>query len=159
MGHPFRSLIVRSAPIVKDVLTLVQGEIRRQRISVRTELLRDLPRVVGDRTQLLQVCMNLMRNAVEAMGSVTDRERLLVVRSEIHDAKTVMIAVADSGTGIDPNNMERIFEAFYTTKSDGMGMGLSICRSIVEAHGGRLWASPGPAHGSVFHVVLPSGEQ
>jgi signal transduction histidine kinase len=108
---------------------------------------------------LLQVFMNLIRNAVEAMGSVADRERLLVVRAEFHDAGTVVITVSDSGMGIEPNNMERIFEPFYTTKPDGMGMGLSICRSIVEAHGGRLWASPGPAHGSVFHVALPSSER
>jgi signal transduction histidine kinase len=144
--------------LLKDILTLVQGAIKKQQVSIRTELLQDLPHVVADRTQLQQVFMNLIMNAVEAMGPVTNRERLLSIKSDVHDPGTVMIMVEDSGTGIDPNNTERIFEAFFTTKSDGMGMGLAMCRSIIEAHGGRLWASPGASHGSVFHVVLPSNE-
>jgi signal transduction histidine kinase len=112
--------------------------------------------VEGDRTQLQQVFMNLIVNAVEAMASVTDRERLLVIRSGVYEPGAVTITVEDSGIGIDPKDSKRIFEPFHTTKSDGMGMGLSICRSIIEAHGGRLWASPGASCGSVFHVVLPS---
>jgi signal transduction histidine kinase len=144
--------------LLKDILTLVQGAIKKQQVSIRTELLQDLPHVVADRTQLQQVFMNLIMNAVEAMGPVTNRERRLSIKSDVHDPGTVMIMVEDSGTGIDPNNTERIFEAFFTTKSDGMGMGLAMCRSIIEAHGGRLWASPGAFHGSVFHVVLPSNE-
>jgi signal transduction histidine kinase len=144
--------------LIEDILTLVHGTIKKQQVSIRTELLQDLPHVVADRTQLQQVFMNLIMNAVEAMGPVTDRERLLSIKSDVHDPGTVMIMVEDSGTGIDPNNTERIFDAFFTTKSEGMGMGLSICRSIIEAHGGRLWASPGASHGSVFHVVLPSSK-
>jgi signal transduction histidine kinase len=144
--------------LIEDILTLVDGAIKKQQVSIRTELLQDLPDVVADRTQLQQVLMNLIMNAVEAMDPVTNRERLLSIKSDIHDSGTVMIMVEDSGTGIDPDNTERIFEAFFTTKPDGMGMGLSMCRSIIEAHGGRLWASPGASHGSVFHVVLPSSE-
>jgi signal transduction histidine kinase len=144
--------------LIEDILTLVHGAIKKQQVSIRTELLQDLPNVVADRTQLQQVLMNLIMNAVEAMDPVTNRERLLSIKSDIHNPGTVMIMVEDSGTGIDPDNTERIFEAFFTTKPDGMGMGLSMCRSIIEAHGGRLWASPGASHGSVFHVVLPSSE-
>jgi signal transduction histidine kinase len=96
-------------------------------------------------------------NAIEAMGSVTHRARLLLVKSEIHELDGVLITVQDSGIGIGPTETERIFDAFFTTKSDGMGMGLAISRSIIEAHGGRLWASPGTPHGSVFYFVLPSG--
>ena len=91
------------------------------------------------------------------MGSITDRARLLRIRSDIDDTSSVLVTVEDSGTGIDTKDMDRIFEAFFTTKPAGMGMGLSICRSIVESHGGRLWASPGVTCGSVFHVALPAG--
>jgi signal transduction histidine kinase len=142
--------------LIEDILALVHGEIGKHRVLVRTELRADLPSVTADRTQLQQVFMNLIINAVEAMAAVTNRDRLLVVKTDVHDPDTVMISVEDSGTGIDPNDTKRIFEAFYTTKSDGMGMGLSICRSIIEAHGGRLWAAPGVSWGSVFYVVLPS---
>jgi signal transduction histidine kinase len=144
--------------LIEEILTLVQGAIKKQQVSIRTELLQDLPHVVADRTQLQQVFMNLIMNAVEAMSPVTNRERLLSIKSDVHGPGTVRIMVEDSGTGIDPNNTERIFDAFFTTKADGMGMGLSMCRSIIEAHGGRLWASPGASHGSIFHVVLPSSE-
>jgi signal transduction histidine kinase len=97
-------------------------------------------------------------NAVEAMAPLTNGDRLLVVRSDLVDARNVIIKIEDSGPGFNPSDKERIFEAFYTTKSEGMGMGLFICRSIVEAHGGRLWASPGAHCGSVLHVVLPSSQ-
>jgi signal transduction histidine kinase len=145
--------------VIEDILTLVEGDIRTQRVLVRTELHRELPEVVGDRTQLQQVFMNLIMNAVEAMAPVTHRPRLLMVKSQVSEHGMVMVTVEDSGTGIDPKDAERIFDAFYTTKADGMGMGLSICRSIIEAHGGRLWASPGVNFGSVFHVALPSGDR
>ena len=101
----------------------------------------------------------MITNALQAMGPVTNGERLLVVKSGLRDPGTVGITVENSGTGIDPSDMEFIFDAQFTTKSDGMGIGLSICRSIIDAHGGRVWASPGASHGSVFHVVLPSSEQ
>ena len=145
--------------VIEDTLNFLRGDIQRYQVSVRTELLRDLPQVIADRTQLQQVFLNLITNALQAMGPVTNGERLLVVKSGLRDPGTVGITVEDSGTGIDPSDMEFIFDAQFTTKSDGMGIGLSICRSIIEAHGGRVWASPGASHGSVFHVVLPSSEQ
>jgi signal transduction histidine kinase len=142
--------------IIEDIVRLLHGEIIKHQILVRTELRPDLPQVVGDRTQLQQVFMNLIMNAIEAMQFVESRERLLEIKSETADPATVIITVEDSGTGIDQNDTERIFDALFTTKSKGMGMGLSICRSIIEAHGGRLWASPRATHGSMFKVVLPS---
>ena len=145
--------------VIEDTLNFLHGDIQSYQVSVRTELLRDLPQVIADRTQLQQVFLNLITNALQAMGPVTNGERLLVVKSGLRDPGTVGITVEDSGTGIDPSDMEFIFDAQFTTKSDGMGIGLSICRSIIDAHGGRVWASPGASHGSVFHVVLPSSEQ
>jgi signal transduction histidine kinase len=105
---------------------------------------------------LLQVFMNLIRNAMEAMDAVRGRTRLLIVRSGVHEAGAVTVTFEDTGTGIDPGDTERIFDALFTTKSSGTGLGLTICRSIVEAHGGRLWASPRVPYGTAFHVVLPS---
>lgn len=144
--------------LIREVLALLDGEIHTQRVSVHTELIEQLPRVLGNRVQLQQVILNLITNAVEAMGSVTNRARVLQVKSKLHESGGVLITVEDSGAGIDPKDIDRIFEAFFTTKSHGMGMGLSICRSIIEAHNGRLWVSPGIHHGSIFHVVLPTGE-
>jgi len=141
--------------IINDILSLVHIEIMRHRISVRTELPAELPDVVADRTQLQQVFLHLVVNAIEAMNSVTDRERLLVVRSDNRETDAVTVTVQDSGTGINANHADRIFDALFTTKSDGTGMGLPICRSIIESYGGRLWATPGAPHGSVFHVVVP----
>ena len=100
--------------------------------------------------------MNLIMNAIEAMSSVINRERVLTVKSEEFEFDHVIITLQDSGTGIDPTHMDRIFDAFFTTKDRGMGMGLSICRSIIESHGGQLWASPHSPHGTIFHVKLPS---
>jgi signal transduction histidine kinase len=122
---------------------------------VRTEMIDELPQVLIDRVQLLQVILNLVTNAIDAMGSNNGRARVLRLRSERHESAGVMVTVEDSGTGIDEENMDRIFEAFFTTKSHGMGMGLSICRSIVESHGGQLSASRRHPYGAVFQVVLP----
>jgi two-component system, LuxR family, sensor kinase FixL len=141
--------------LVREVLALAGGELESQRVSLQVELHRDLPRVTADRVQLQQVLLNLIMNAVEAMSSVANRERSLLVRSELHGARDVLIAVEDSGPGINPNDMDRIFDAFFTTKSHGMGLGLSICKSIIESHGGRLWASTRNPHGSVFYIQLP----
>jgi len=141
--------------LIGDVLRLTRAETQNERISVRTELLSDLPNVVGNRVQLQLVFRNLIVNAVEAMSSVTDRERVLHIKSATMPSG-VRITVADSGTGIGQEIIGRIFETFFTTKSHGMGMGLSICRSIVEAHGGRLSASPSHPHGSIFEVDLPA---
>jgi signal transduction histidine kinase len=149
----FRKLSLND--IIGDILALVHIEITRHRVAVRTELTADLPDVWADRTQLLQVFLHLIVNAVEAMNTVNNRERLLVVKSGAADSAAVTVTVEDTGTGINASDADRIFDPLFTTKSDGTGMGLPICRSIVESHGGRLWAAPGAAHGSVFHIVLP----
>jgi signal transduction histidine kinase len=112
--------------------------------------------VLGHSGQLQQVILNLVKNAAEAMDGVCGRPRVLRVESAIYDSDNVLVAVEDTGTGIDQNDLNRIFDSFYTTKSHGMGMGLSICRSIVESHGGRIWASSGDARGSIFSVKLPA---
>jgi PAS domain S-box-containing protein len=143
--------------LVRDVLALVKGEIERRRIVLQLELREDLPKIVGERVPLQQVLLNLIMNAVEAMSSLTDCKPLLSVKVQMYELRDVLITVTDCGTGIDPKDINRIFEAFFTTKAEGMGMGLSICRSIVEAHGGRLWVTPGMPQGSVFHVQLPIG--
>jgi PAS domain S-box-containing protein len=142
--------------LVREVIALVHGEVESQRVAIQVELQQELPRVMADRVQLQQVLINLIMNAIEAMSSVANRERSLLVKSELHGERDVLIAVEDSGPGIDPNDMDRIFDAFYTTKAHGMGLGLSICQSIIESHGGRLWASTRRPHGSVFYIQLPS---
>jgi signal transduction histidine kinase len=144
--------------VVGDILSLLQGEARKYQISVQTDLLQDLPNVIADRVQLQLVLRNLIINAVDAMKSLSNQKRRLLLKSNLDGPGNVTVTVEDSGPGIDPNNLKRIFDPFFTTKSEGMGLGLAICRSIIEAHGGRLWASLGPSHGSVFHVVLPIGE-
>jgi len=141
--------------LLVNILTLVKSEIQKKGISVQTELLQDTPRVLAGRTGLQQVFMNLTMNAVEAMDPVTGREKLLVIKTAIHDPANVVITVKDSGPGIDPQNLDRIFDAFFTIKSRGMGMGLSICRSIIEGYGGHIWSTRGESYGTVFHVVLP----
>src|SRR5215510_14674516 len=158
----FRKGEERRAPLdvnelIGDVLRLTRAEIQNEQISVRTELINDLPNVVGNRVQLQLVFRNLIVNAVEAMSSVTDRERVLHIRSTIMPSG-VRIAVADSGAGIDRESIDRIFDMFFTTKSHGMGMGLSICRSIIEAHGGKLSASPSHPYGSIFEIDLPAAK-
>jgi signal transduction histidine kinase len=144
--------------LIRDVITLVRGELQRRGVSIRTELANDLPRLSGSQAQLRQVLLNLIMNAVEAMASITDRARVLDVRSASLEHHDVVVTVQDTGTGVTEEDRNRIFEAFFTTKPEGMGMGLSICRSIVEAHGGRIAASPANPHGSVFQVVLPIEE-
>jgi two-component system, NtrC family, sensor kinase len=141
--------------LIHEVLALAQGEIQKHAIAVHTKLNEMLPPVTVNRVQLQQVVFNLVMNAIDAMESVTDRNRILQIKSKFDSREGVHLAVEDSGTGIDPKNVDRIFSAFFTTKAKGMGIGLSICRSIIESHGGRLWASPGYPHGAVFHVVLP----
>ena len=143
--------------LVRDVLALAGSEFERQRIVVQAALCEDLPTIVGERVALQQVLLNLIMNAVEAMSALIDRTRQLSVKTELYEPDGVLIAVADDGTGIEPQNIDRIFDEFVTTTSQGMGMGLSICQSIVEAHGGRLWAAPGVPHGSVFNLQLPIG--
>jgi len=149
--------LVSTRDLVSEVLALVRGELESHRVSLQLELHQELPPVMGDRLQLQQVLLNLIMNAVEAMSSVEGRERSLLVKSELHGAGDLLITVEDSGPGIDPNDMNRIFDALFTTKSHGMGLGLSICQSIIASHGGRLWASARVPHGAVFYIQLPSG--
>jgi len=141
--------------LVGDVLVLVHGELESHHISLQNEMFRALPHIMAERVQLQQVFLNLIMNAVDAMSSVTDRARVLTIKSRICESDRVLITLEDSGTGIDPSHMDRIFDAFFTTKSDGMGMGLSICRSIIESHGGTLQASANNPYGTIFHVALP----
>ncbi len=142
--------------VIQDVIRPVRGELQAQGIAVQTGLTKPLPLVLGHNGELQQVILNLVRNAAEAMDGVCGRPRVLRVESAIYDSDNVLVAVEDSGTGIDQNDINRIFDLFYTTKLQGMGMGLSICRSIVESHGGRIWASSSSDRGSVFSLQLPA---
>jgi signal transduction histidine kinase len=142
---------------IGEILVLLRSELRRQSVSLETELSDDLEPVTGDRVQLQQVVLNLVMNGIEAMSAVMHRSRILRVISQLQESGDVLIAVMDVGSGLDPTNIDRIFDAFFTTKPEGMGMGLAICRSIIEAHGGLLWASPRQPHGSVFQFTLPAG--
>jgi PAS domain S-box-containing protein len=142
--------------IVGEIVAVVHGELESHQVSLQNRMHDSLPQVMADRIQLQQVLLNLIMNALDAMGLVTDRERVLTIKSEVCDDDQVLITLEDSGSGIDPKHMDRIFDAFFTTKAHGTGMGLSICRSIIESHGGGLWASARSPHGSIFYVKLPS---
>ena len=141
---------------IQDVVALTQGEVRRNGVLLRTELAGDLPPVLGDRVQLQQVVLNLVLNGIEAMSTVGDRPRELVIQTQRGDVDQASVTVQDSGVGLDPKGGEKIFDAFYTTKGAGMGMGLSISRSIVEDHGGRLWALPSDGPGATFQFTVPT---
>jgi signal transduction histidine kinase len=141
--------------LIRETIAMASGELDAARVTIELELAETLPLISAHKGQLQQVVLNIVTNAADSMRSVDDRERLLRVRSRPFDSSGIAVSVQDSGTGIDPQNIDRIFDAFFSTKSNGMGMGLAICRSIVEAHGGNLSVSPGVPHGSVFHIVLP----
>jgi len=143
--------------ILEEVAALTQAEVRRYAVALRMQLAADLPPVLGDRVQLQQVILNLVMNAVEAMASVTDQPRELLIHSRRPEPDRVLVAVQDSGIGIDPESLEKVFDAFYTTKPQGMGMGLAISRSIIESHGGHLWATANAGGGAVFQFTLPIG--
>jgi PAS domain S-box-containing protein len=143
---------------INEVIALAESAITTNGVSVRTRLAEALFPVQGDRVQLQQVALNLILNAIEAMSSVEAGARELLISSEQSQTNGALVAVRDSGPGIDPERLERVFEAFYTTKSSGVGMGLSICRSIIDAHGGRLWAEANEPRGAVFQFTLPSAE-
>ena len=162
-----RALVTRRPPrtdpvdineSVRDVLPLARGEMERSGVVLRTRFAQDLPLVPGDRVQLQQVILNLIVNGIEAMSDVADRPRELVVSSAAHGSRGVVVEVHDSGSGLDPERADQLFEAFYSTKPEGTGMGLTISRSIVEAHGGRLWATANAPHGAVFRFSLPAEE-
>ena len=151
--HAMLSLNVNE--VVEEVLALLRSELNSRRVSLRTDLGSELPEISADRVQLQQVMLNLIMNAGEAMGETPDGSRMLRIRTEASRTNEVIIAVEDTGPGIDPTNINHIFDAFFTTKPQGMGMGLSICHSIIEYHGGQLWASARQPSGSIFYVKLP----
>jgi PAS domain S-box-containing protein len=141
--------------VINEVIALVQRELFNHRVSLRTELAPTLPAMLGDRIQLQQVIINLVVNGIEAMQPVTDRSRELVIGSQQDGSQQLLVTVKDCGVGIPAENAVHLFKAFFTTKTAGMGMGLSICRSIVEAHGGQLWATANASHGATFQFTLP----
>lgn len=139
----------------REVVSLSLGELRRHRVNLRQDLAEDLPLVTGDRIQLQQVILNLLRNAADAMSNVNDRPRDMLVTTESDEGSLVRLSVKDAGIGFEPQAADQLFQAFYTTKNDGMGIGLSISRSIIEAHQGRLWATPNDGPGATFSFVIP----
>jgi C4-dicarboxylate-specific signal transduction histidine kinase len=140
-----------------DVLALARSEVQRHRVVVETHLAEKVPLVRADRIQVQQVLLNVLINAIEALSGVGDGPRVLVVRSSPDAAQGVRVTVRDSGSGLDPQGLDRLFEAFYTTKPHGLGLGLAISRRIIEAHGGRLWATPNTGPGATFQFILPTG--
>jgi len=161
--HRIRQLATKTAPhkvavdindVIRDVVALVRTEVVKHEVSLRLDLAPGLAAVLADRVQLQQVIINLVLNGIEAMASVADRSRELVLRSGRHGDDRVLVAVRDAGVGIDAASIDKVFNAFFTTKPGGMGMGLSISRSIIDAHGGRLWATPNPVHGATFQFIL-----
>jgi C4-dicarboxylate-specific signal transduction histidine kinase len=143
--------------LIGEVVGLVRGEMVRNRVVQQSDLAADLPRVYGDRIQLQQVLLNLIVNAIEAMNAVAERSRELMIGSQWQsDPQSILVSVRDSGSGLDARNLERAFDAFFTTKPEGMGMGLSIGRSIIAAHGGRLWAGPNADFGTTFRFTIPA---
>ena len=139
----------------REVIALSLSELQRKRVVLQSELADDLPTVTGDRIQLQQVILNLLRNASDAMVDVRDRPRQLLIRTEPEAGDRVRLSVRDAGVGVDAQSMNKLFDAFFTTKSDGMGIGLSVSRSIVERHHGRLWAEPNDGPGATFSFSIP----
>lgn len=159
-----RSLFKKESPaqdwldmneVIEELTVFLRDEAIRRGISIRTELARDLPRLQGDRVQLQQVVLNLLMNGMDATNGLADRAKELVIGSRRHDARSILISVEDSGIGLRPEIEERIFEPFFTTKPQGIGMGLSISRSIVESHRGHLWAESGRSSGALFQFTIP----
>ena len=144
---------------IVEVIALTRGEVMKNNVSVQTQLAEGLPLIQGDRVQLQQVILNLIINAVEAMSGVSEGLRDLLIGTEKDASGRVLVAVQDSGPGLNPESFGRLFDSFYTTKPRGMGMGLSICRSIVEAHGGRIWATPNAGPGITVQLALPINGQ
>jgi C4-dicarboxylate-specific signal transduction histidine kinase len=162
-----RTLVKKSPPrndrvdlneVIVEVFALAQSEAHRNRVSLKQQLKDHLPPVRGDRVQLQQVILNLVINGLEAIAKSKDGARELLVRSDRDQANNVVIAVSDSGEGFDTANVEHVFDAFFTTKPDGMGMGLAISRTIIESHGGRLWATANAPRGAVFQFTLPADQ-
>ena len=164
-----RALVGKSPPqrdplnindTITEVIALIHGEVQRNRISLHTDLSNDVPLVSGDRIQLQQVILNLILNAIEAMSGVSQVRRELSVSSAKDEPNGVLVTVRDSGTGLDEAALDQVFEAFYTTKVHGMGIGLAVSRTIIQTHGGRLWATPNVPQGAIFQFSLPAdGEE
>jgi signal transduction histidine kinase len=140
---------------ILEVISLIHSEVVKNGVTVRTELAESLPSILGDRVQLQQVILNISINAIQAMGDFTGGNRELHVSTELTEPESVRVAVQDTGPGLSAENLEQLFRPFYTTKPNGMGMGLSICRSIIEDHGGRLWATRHDPHGALFQFTIP----
>ncbi len=162
--HSLRTLAVKSGPqlteldvngAIQEVLVLTRGDLHRHGVALHTDLFADLRPVMGDKVQLQQVLLNLITNAVDAMAEVTDRAKMLLITAHPAQPDGVLVSVEDTGTGFDPATADQIFAPFYTTKSSGMGMGLSICKTIIEGRGGQLWAKPNQPHGAIFQFRLP----
>jgi signal transduction histidine kinase len=158
-----RSLAKKSAPrltpldiddVIREALTHAGAELRRHAVVLKTHLAAGRQPVLGDRVQLQQVLLNLIMNGVEAMSAISERTRELIISSSLDDG-AILVSVEDTGAGFEHDVAQRIFEPFFTTKSKSLGMGLSICRSIIEAHSGRLWASPRTPHGATVRFTLP----
>jgi C4-dicarboxylate-specific signal transduction histidine kinase len=143
--------------VIREVLALTRSEVQRHGVVLHTDLAAHHRPVMGDRVQLQQVLLNLILNGIDAVRSVEHGQRELAVYSTLTEPGSVLVSVEDSGPGLDPAIASRIFEPFVTTKSDGLGVGLSICRSIIDAHGGRLWASPRATHGTALRFTVPIG--
>jgi signal transduction histidine kinase len=163
-----RALAMKSGPhptefdingAIQEVLALARSDLQRHGVVLHTELSAEVRPVFGDRVQLQQVLLNLLTNGIEAMNAVTDRPKVLAITSEPIKPGWVLVAVGDTGTGLDPTTADRIFDSFFTTKASGMGIGLSICRSIIDAHGGRLWMSPRLPHGTDVRFTVPTAPQ
>ena len=152
---PARSDVVDLNDVILEVLALAESEARRNHVLLKQQLASDLPFVHGDRVQLQQVILNLIINGLESIAKSNSGSRELSISSTKDEANNVVVAVRDSGTGLDPANLERVFDAFFTTKADGMGMGLAISRTIIESHGGRLWATTNAPKGAVFQFTIP----
>jgi two-component system sensor kinase FixL len=144
---------------IMEVLALIRTELSRNDISPRAELSNDLPAVWGDRIQLQQVILNLVMNAIEAMSEVSVTQRKLLIASVKDGSSGVLVRIQDSGIGLDGESLDHLFEAFFTTKARGMGMGLAVSQTILQAHGGRLWAAPNPSHGATFQFTLPANNE
>jgi C4-dicarboxylate-specific signal transduction histidine kinase len=145
--------------VTREVIAVSLSDLQRNRVALQSEFAEDLPTITGDRIQLQQVILNLLRNASDAMVGVHDRSRQLLIRTEREDGDRVRVSVRDAGVGFDPQSMNKLFDAFYTTKSDGMGIGLSVSRSIIERHHGRLWAEQNDGPGATFSFSVPRGPE
>ena len=155
---PAQNGVVEINEAILEIMGLTRVATSEHSVLVKMQLSDGLPPILGDRVQLQQVILNLIMNAIEAMSEVTEGSRELLISTSEAEPGSVLVAVSDSGPGL-PSNPEHLFEAFYTTKANGLGMGLAICRSITQNHGGRLWATPNEPHGAVFCMLLPIGEK